>query len=426
MKINIPYGEGSMCFDASDGRVKAVLMQKENAERDIRLPEAFVAEALESPIGTPRLSELATGKKNITIITSDHTRPMPSAVTMPLLLKEVRKGAPDANILILIATGLHRATTQEEITERFGAEICRNENIIVHDCHDEKTLRHVGTLPSGGALVVSKYAADTDLLVAEGFIEPHFFAGFSGGRKSVFPGIAGYECVVSNHCSEFVADANATAGVLKDNPIHRDMEFAAEQTGLSFILNVRLGKGGAIVDAVAGHPSIAHEEGCRRLMENVSVQCVRAPIVVTSNGGYPLDQNLYQLVKCMETAGKCCEEGGIIIAVGECRDGAGGEAFYRDFAGGDEPRVLTERFLSRNRTETQTDQWQSQILARILEKHNVIVVAPLIEGIVKDMGLGWAGDIESALGMADAMLERKPGGTADIVAIPDGPGVVIL
>ena len=413
-----------MALNAPERRIKAVLCAE--AVSTNMSGKEIVLDALAHPVGAPPLRELAKGKGAVTIITSDHTRPMPSRITMPLLLEEIRRGSPNAEILILIATGLHRATTAEELLERFGEEICSSEKIIVHDCRDEGALRSIGALPSGRELKLSKYAVETGLLVAEGFIEPHFFAGFSGGRKSVFPGVAGYECVVSNHSSEFIDNKNSTAGVLEGNPVHRDMAFAAEAAGLSFILNVTLNEKREIDGAVAGDPVQAHAEGCKHLMERAAIKCVKAPVVITSNGGYPLDQNLYQLVKGMDTAEKCCEENGIIIAVGECRDGSGGDAFYKDFASGDSPGELTRRFLMRKPSETAVDQWQSQILARILEKRRVIVVAPLIEDIVKNMGLGYAADLNEALALADDLLNRPAGDEADIVVIPNGPGVVVF
>ncbi|MCL2492805.1 MAG: nickel-dependent lactate racemase [Clostridiales bacterium] len=425
MQLKIPYGEGALRLDVPDRRVKAVLCQ--NAEGAGSPDEAeIVRGALAEPIGSPALRELAAGKHSVTILTSDHTRPMPSALTLPLLLEEVRRGAPAAEITILVATGLHRATTDEELLARFGKAIFRNEKIVVHNCRDASVLRPAGILPSGGALMLSKYALDADLLIAEGFIEPHFFAGFSGGRKSVMPGVAGYDCVTANHCSAFIANRHAAAGVLEENPVHIDMAYAAEKAGLAFILNVMLGPERKVTDAVAGEPTLAHAEGCRRVMERVAMKRETAPIVIASNGGYPLDQNLYQLVKCMDTAEKCCGEGGVIIAAGECRDGTGGEAFHDDFAGGESPAALTSRFLARSPAETETDQWQSQILARILEKRSVIVVAPLIEEAVKEMGLGFAASLEDALFMADAMIGNPKGEEAEIVVIPDGPGIVIV
>jgi nickel-dependent lactate racemase len=388
----------------------------------LRKQKAIVSGALSSPFGSLPLVEMAKGKKKITVISSDHTRPLPSYITMPLILEEIRRGEPFAKITILVATGMHRASTRDELIAKYGSAIVDQEKIIIHDCHDANNLRHAGFLPSGGDLILSAHALESDLLIAEGFIEPHFFAGFSGGRKSILPGIAGYECIVANHCSEFIADARATAGVLDGNPIHKDMEYAAKKAGLAFILNVSLDERHRIVDAVSGDAIQAHAEGCRRLIDRAYAVKTTAPIVITSNGGYPLDQNIYQMVKCMDTAEKCCDEGGVIIAVGECEDGHGGEKFYRDFVNCSDPGELLNTFLDRGRDETMADQWQSQILARILSKRSVIMVSPMQRDLIESMHIGWAPDIGAALRLADGKTGYAD---AKLVIIPDGVNLIL-
>ena len=192
----------------------------------------LVKDALANPVGSKKLSELAVGKKNVVIIASDHTRPVPSKVIMPAMLDEIRKGSPDADITILIATGCHRGTTKDELISKFGEEIVKNEKIYIHDCLETEKLVNIGTLPSGGACEINSIAYNADLLVAEGFIEPHFFAGFSGGRKSILPGIASRTTVMANHCSEFIADKCARTGILENNPVHKDMLWAAKPQSL--------------------------------------------------------------------------------------------------------------------------------------------------------------------------------------------------
>ena len=236
--ISFRYGKTQIEHSFTDGELVAVLTS--SIER--YTPEADGAElirrALASPIGTVPLFEMARGKKKIVLIASDHTRPVPSKLIVPAMLAEIRKGNPDADVTILIATGCHRGTTEAELIAKFGEEIVKNEKIVVHDCDDKEMLTNLGTLPSGGACEINKLAAEADLLVAEGFIEPHFFAGFSGGRKSVLPGIAGRTTVLANHCSEFIAHPKARTGILDGNPIHADMLWAAKQAKLAYIVNV--------------------------------------------------------------------------------------------------------------------------------------------------------------------------------------------
>ena len=202
--IQLPYGKGHITANIPDERYNGSLVSKMTEYVPTKGQTELVKEALEHPIGTPKLSEMAIGKKKIVIISSDHTRPVPSKIIMPLLLEEVRKGNPDADITILISTGLHRETTKEELIGKFGEDIVKNEKIVIHDCDDKENLVDLGKLPSGGELIINKLAYEADLLVAEGFIEPHFFAGFSGGRKSILPGIASRVTVCYNHNADFI------------------------------------------------------------------------------------------------------------------------------------------------------------------------------------------------------------------------------
>ncbi|MDD5602893.1 MAG: nickel-dependent lactate racemase, partial [Eubacteriales bacterium] len=236
-RIRIPYGRGHIDAAIDRTRLKAVLTPPTLAVEVLReAQQTIVREALGNPICSERLSVLATGKKKILVITSDHTRPVPSRVTMPLLLEEIRKGNPEADIKILLATGFHRASTEDEIRDKFGDAIAKNETIINHDSRNAAAMTFKGILPSGGELWLNSLVEWADLIVAEGFIEPHFFAGFSGGRKSILPGIASEKTIFANHCSKFIADRNARAGILEGNPLHRDMLYAVEAVGLSFIL----------------------------------------------------------------------------------------------------------------------------------------------------------------------------------------------
>ncbi|MDR2174395.1 MAG: nickel-dependent lactate racemase [Synergistaceae bacterium] len=422
MKISIPYGKTSVSCQLPEERVKGVLYSRTHNYRP-GVPEAgLVQKALEAPIGSPRLRELARGKKRVVVITSDHTRPVPSAVTMPLLLEEIRAGSPEAEITLLVATGMHRGMTKEEILARFGAEISSKERIVVHDSHDETNLAFLGTLPSGGDLMVNRLAADCDLLIAEGFIEPHFFAGFSGGRKSVLPGIAGYPTVLANHCAEFIAHDRARTGILDGNPIHEDMIFAAKAAKLAFILNVVLDAEKKVIAAFAGGADAAHRRGCGFLRELAGVKAVPADIVITGNGGYPLDQNLYQAVKCMTGAEASINPGGVIIAASECRDGHGGAEFYETFRDTRSPEEVMKAIRARGRGETLPDQWQIQIYVRILMKHKVIMVASVPPETIEHLGMLPAPSLDAALDTAKKILGKED---ASVTVIPDGVSVIV-
>ena len=283
--VHFPYGRAELTADLPDEDLAAVLTAQLPACGDSE--GALVRRALDNPIGAPRLCELARGKKKVVVLLSDHTRPVPSRAILPPMLEEIRRGNPAAEITLLVATGCHRATAPEELREKLGPELYAREKIVVHDCDDEANLVCLGTLPSGGALVIHRLAAEADLLVAEGFIEPHFFAGFSGGRKSVLPGIAGRRTVLANHCAAFIDDPRARTGVLEGNPIHRDMVWAARRAGLAFIVNAVIDHDKRAIAAVAGDVERAHEAGCAFLAGHCRVRPAMADLVLTTNGAIP-------------------------------------------------------------------------------------------------------------------------------------------
>lgn len=354
--FELPYGKEKVVVQIEDEHLAGVLLSDMHSYKASKSQEELVQEALENPIGSPRLCDMAAGKNKIVVISSDHTRPVPSKVIMPLLLKEIRKGNPKADITILISTGLHRTTTKEELEGKFGSEIFNNEKIIVHDCDDTPNMIPLGKLPSGGNLLINRLAVEADLLVGEGFIEPHFFAGFSGGRKSVLPGIASRETVMYNHNSGFIASKYARTGVIEGNPIHNDMLYAARAARLDFIVNVVIDSNHDVIKCVAGDCDLAHRVGREFLNSMCKVDAVPADIVISTNGGYPLDQNIYQSVKGMTAAEATVKNGGAIIMLSKSVDGHGGKVFYETFRDEKDLNVMMQTFLGRKPEETIPDQ----------------------------------------------------------------------
>ena len=385
--------------------------------------DELVLEAMEHPIGSPKLSELSKGKQNVVIICSDHTRPVPSKHIIPFMLREIREGNPKADITLLIATGFHRATAREELIGKFGEEIVDQEKIVVHDSQNMDDMVNLGVLPSGAPLLINKIAAEADLLVSEGFIETHFFAGFSGGRKSVLPGVSSAVTVLGNHCSAFIDSPYSRTGILENNPIHRDMVAASKMAGQAYIVNVIIDAGKKVVHAVAGDAIKAHEAGCRFLQQYCQVSPKKpADIAISTNGGYPLDQNMYQSVKGMTAAEAACKEGGIIIMVSNCGDGHGGEGFYQALKNCESPKSLMDEILKVPQDETKPDQWEYQIQSRILIHHKVIyVMCQKYQAMAEDMGFEIASTVNEAL---DRALQEK-GQNAHIAIIPDGVSVMV-
>ncbi len=415
------YGKGKIKGAFEEDRLVAELKSRLHDFTPGLSETEIVRQALENPIGTRPLRELVKGKKKIVIIASDHTRPVPSRIIMPLMLEEIRRGEPTADITILIATGCHRGTTKEELIHKFGEEIVENEKIAIHDCLDDENMVSLGVLPSGGELIINRLAVEADFLCSEGFIEPHFFAGFSGGRKSVLPGIASRQTVLANHCAEFIASDNARTGLLEDNPIHTDMLYAAKKAGLAFIVNVVIGAEKQVLYAVAGDCEKAHLKGVEFLKKYAEVEAVPADIAISTNGGYPLDQNIYQAVKGMTAAEATVKQNGVIIMLAASDDGHGGEYFYNTFKNEPSNDALAEQFAATPKNKTIPDQWEAQILVRILRKHRVIYVSELPDQMIKDFHMIPAKTLEEALSIAEQILGFK--GT--VTAIGDGVSVIV-
>lgn len=422
MKIKLPYGKTFQETEIDDSRIQGILtshLEEYHPEED---QLTIVKNAMANPIESKKLKELAVGKDKVVILISDHTRPVPSKYILPLMLAEIREGNPDADITLLVATGCHRNSKKEELIFKLGEEIYNNEKIYIHDCDDEDMLVTLDEkLPSGGDIVVNKLAAEADLLVAEGFIEPHFFAGFSGGRKSVFPGCCSRKAVMYNHNSEFIDSQYSRTGNLENNPIHKDMVAAARALGLCYVVNVVINSEKKVIHAVAGDLEKAHEAGTDWLKDKAGVERKEADIAITSNGGYPLDQNIYQTVKSMTAAEATLKDDGVIIVCSESGDGTGGDAFHNAFLEERDIEKLYKGFLDTPKIETIPDQWESQILCRILLKAKaVIYVSDYDPKTLEDFHFIPVKTLDEAMKKADELMGKD----STVTVIPDGIAVI--
>lgn len=417
--VEILYGKGAVKCPVEPN---AVLALREKQEKGNVSGSELVRRAMEAPWGGTTLAELAKGRKRATVIISDHTRPVPSKDILPHMLRELREGNPGIEITLLVATGCHRGTTPEELAAKLGEEIANREVIRVHDAFSKEENVEIGTLPSGAPLVIDRLAVETDLLVAEGFIEPHFFAGFSGGRKSVLPGVCAAATVYGNHCGAFIADEHARTGILEGNPIHRDMVAAAKLAKLAYIVNVVIDDDKNTVAAFAGDPFLAHEAGVEFLKGQCQISAAPGDIVITSNGGAPMDQNLYQCVKGLTAAEATAKPGAVLIICAEAVDGIGGEGFYQSLSRCQDAAALYDAYCATPQGETIPDQWQTQILARILMKHRVIFVTrPELAETIREMKMEYAETLEQALAMARESVGERPA----VTAIPNGISVIV-
>lgn len=420
-QYTLPYGKSKIDISELQKLNPVFLEPQMTNDTSGITQEALVDEALKHPIGTRPLKELAEGKKKVVILASDHTRPVPSKIIIPRLLREIREGNPEADITLLIATGCHRNSSRKELEEKFGTEIVRKEKIVVHDC-DCSEMIDLGRLPSGGALILNKLAVEADLLVSEGFIEPHFFAGFSGGRKSVLPGVAARKTVLYNHNGQFINSPKARAGTMDDNPMHLDMVFAAQKAGLAFICNVVINDCKEIIYAVAGDCVKAHKVGCNFLLEFCRAESERTDLVVTSNGGYPLDQNIYQAVKGMTAAEAIVKKNGVIIIAAQAEDGHGGDNFFKTFEDEKDLKRMLERFAETPPDQTAADQWQAQIFARVLCHASVIFISDAPDHMVSNFQMIPAHSMGQAMDIAKELLGMD---SPNIVVIPDGVSIIV-
>ncbi|EGO2680836.1 MULTISPECIES: nickel-dependent lactate racemase [Enterococcus] len=422
VEINLPYDKKMITARIPDKNFIGLLESKAEHFSNPYTEKETVEKSLDNPIGSLPLEELAKDKKDIVLISSDHTRPVPSHIITPIILRRIRSVNKTARIRILVATGFHRPSTREELISKYGKEIVENEEIVMHISTDDSSMVKIGQLPSGGDCIINRIAAEADLLLAEGFIESHFFAGFSGGRKSVLPGIASYKTIMANHSGEFIDSSNSRTGNLTDNPIHNDMVYAAAKANLAFIVNVVLDGDKKIIGSFAGDMVEAHKVGCNFVKEIARVKKIPCDIAVSTNGGFPLDQNIYQAVKGMTAAEATNKDGGVIIMVAGCRDGHGGEGFYENIANVKNPNEFLEAAIHTPRLETVPDQWTSQILARILVHHHIIFVSDLVDPeLITSMHMEIAKTFDEALERA---FERE-GLNAKVTVIRDGLSVIV-
>ena len=417
-EIHIPYCRETLPLHVEEKNLSAVLTARMH-EYDPGQPEAaIVQEALEHPIGTPRLRELAKGKKKVVLVTSDHTRAVPSRLTLPLLLAEIRAGQPDADITILIATGLHRPTTEEEQRRMFGDQIVDQEHIAVNNAFCEADFVDLGTLPSGAGFYVNRLAAECDLLVTEGFIEPHFFAGFSGGRKSILPGISGRETIFHNHAfsldaAQLRSNPAIGNGVLKGNPLHEDMCEAAGLVKNLFIVNLVMNAQMQLAAILSGHYLTSWEAACRMVDRIYQVDVPeKADVIVASCGGFPKDISLYQGTKTIDNIESGLKPGGTLILIIEAREGGGPAEYFdwaKDLVAGTIERRLREHFTVAG--------YIFFLNCEQAQRYNILLYSSIAPEDVAPMGIKAFSDVNALLDAAQ--LEGK-----SIYVIPNGSTVI--
>ena len=377
--------------------------------------------ALRSPIGAPPLREMVSAEDTVAVVFSDITRPMPNDRVLPVLLDELEQaGVSDDHIVLINGLATHRPQTPEELERMLGSAITRRYSILQHDAWDDCNLVAVAPNHTGRMVRVNRRYMEASVRILTGFIEPHFFAGFSGGPKGVLPGIVDAESVLDNHNAAMIADPRSVWAVTEGNPIWQEMFQVAAATRPTFILNVTLNRDKAITGVFAGDLAEAHRAGAD-FVKRKAMQPLAQPfdVVITSNSGYPLDLNLYQAVKGMSAAAQVVKAGGDIIIAAECWDGLPDHGLYaRLLREADSLEDLLQRILAPGFRSQ--DQWQVQIQANIQMKARVHVYAGgLTDEQLRNARVIPCRSIEASLA---EILARNSAAT--IAVLPEGPQTV--
>ncbi len=417
--IDLAYGKEGLRVELPDHNL--TIIEPRYIPGLVSEREALI-KALRNPVGSPPLRELASPGKKAVVVFCDITRPMPNDRVLPVVLEELEAGGIKTEDITLInATGTHRAQTGPELEKMLGVQIVRKYRVINHSAHDKTLLTFMGKTSFGAEVWLSTEYLKADLKVLTGFIEPHFFAGFSGGPKMVLPGVAGIDTVLHAHGAKMIGSPKATWGITYGNPIQDEIREGAAMGGSDFSINVTLNKDHAITNVFAGEVFESHKPGCE-FVRQTAMQAVPElfDIVITTNSGYPLDQNLYQAVKGMSAAALVVKEGGAIIAAAECADGLPDHGNFKAiFKLAAHPRGLLE--LINSPGFEMFDQWQTQILAQILLKARVFIkTSYLSPGQVREAMLHPIEDIAATV----EQLRAEYGPEAKICVLPQGPQTV--
>jgi len=419
MRITLDYHREGIEVDVPDRNLMAVLRMRD--VRPLGDARAAVSSALELPAGSPPLVKLARGRKSVCVVVSDITRPVPNHDLLPPILADLeRAGISRDRITILVATGLHRPNEGAELAEMVGPDLPKQYRFVNHFARERDTHAHLGETEHGLPILVDKTYVQADLKVATGMIEPHLMAGYSGGRKSILPGIAAAETIMAWHTPRFIESPKATYGILDGNPVHESSTEFAKRVGIDFIVNVVLNKRRDIIGVFAGDMEEAFREGCQFVDDTVKVSLPEpADIVVTSSAGYPLDTTFYQAVKGLTGALPAVKAGGTIVMVAGLRDGIGGREFI--------DQILSIESLDAFMTDitsgapTVIDQWQTEELAKVRRHADVMLYS---DGIPSNQQARlFVEPVESVEAGIERALSRH-GQDAKIVVIPAGPYVI--
>jgi nickel-dependent lactate racemase len=413
MNVELAYGSGHLTVEMPERQT--VVIEPSHAPGLADERGALMA-ALERPIGCRPLRDWVKPGNRVCIGFTDITRATPNERLIPWLLEHLSDVGGD-RMTLLNSLGTHRPNTRAELESLLTPAVVRNYRVLNHEPENPDALVQFGVTRDGTPAHINRHLAEADVRIITGFIEPHFFAGFSGGPKGIMPGLAGLETVMSNHGAANIGHPRSTFGVTEGNPIWEEMREIALRVGPSFLVNVALNEAREITGVFAGDLVAAHKAGCD-FVRRSAMQRVKAPfeIVVTTNSGYPLDQNLYQGVKGMSAGARIVQEGGTLILACECREGvpAGSpmDQLLRSAAGAEEilAMLATPGFA-------RPEQWQSQIQSLIQRKAKVLLYSSLPDELVRAAHLTPCHDIGAVINNR----LRELGPHARVAVLPQGP-----
>ncbi|MBI4977197.1 MAG: nickel-dependent lactate racemase [Spirochaetes bacterium] len=420
MKIHLAYGKDGIDVDVPDANLKKVLRMKE--AKPVADVDTLMSQVLRNPIGCEPLNTIAKGRKNACVVITDVTRPTPNSIILPPLLTALEDaGLHRSDITILVATGTHEPNEGETLRGMVGDFVFKNYRIINHRSKEKKDMVDLGTTPAGSPVRINKHYVNADLKITTGLIEPHFMAGFSGGRKLICPGIAAAETVHAMHSPIFLEDARSKNGNLGGNPFHMEIsEVARMAGGADFIVNVTIDEEKRITNIFAGDMTAAHQAGVA-FVQSHAKDYIDAPadVVITTNSGYPLDLNFYQTVKGMVCALDVVREGGTIIIASRCHAGIGSDDFKKLLDGFTTPKAFLD--MIHKPGFFASEQWEVEELCMALNKAKIMLYT---EGISPDdisrYGVTPVSSVED--GIARCLKEYGP--SASIAVIPKGPYVI--
>jgi len=418
MRVDLAFGKTGLSVDLPEGFRFHVLEAR--SARPLGDSAGALDAALDAPIGTAPLLELARGKRTAAISVCDITRPAPNRQTLPPILRRLEQaGLRREDITILIATGLHRAATDDETGQICGGEIASQYRVVNHDARNLASHRHLGSTRSGTPVYIDDRFIRADLHITLGFIEPHLMLGFSGGRKLVAPGLAAQETIKVLHSPKFMRDPRAVEGSTEENPLHRELLEIARMARHDFALDVALARDRSIAGVFAGNPEPAHRCGVE-FVSKVMLESLAEPVdaVITSAAGYPLDMTFYQTVKGVTAAAPIVKPGGRILVTGACDEGAGAPEFREMLLHGGSDREFLERIAA---SPVVVDQWQLEKLALVTTERQLFYYVP---GLPAEYHPKLWGRSFASMEQAVAALTAGLPVAASIAVIPEGPYVL--